>query len=181
VFRQVVEAVWYLNRQGIIHCDIKDENILVDAQLRVYFVSLATCPRPVTQANARIFYLQVKLIDFGSAVIEDLTKPRPFYDVFYGTTAYASSEVLRKQGLSRGPGRGLDPRRSAFVSPYGKPLRSRRKVTLLKGRMRLKAEDAEEELEQQRVLGLMRMCLEPEPDRRATVEEVRNHRWLTKE
>ena len=35
VFRQVVEAVLYLNRRGIIHCDIKDENILVDAQLRV--------------------------------------------------------------------------------------------------------------------------------------------------
>ena len=35
VFRQVVEAVQYLNRLGIIHCDIKDENILVDAQLRV--------------------------------------------------------------------------------------------------------------------------------------------------
>jgi hypothetical protein len=40
VFRQVVEAVWYLNRKGIIHCDIKDENILVDAQLRVHFSQL---------------------------------------------------------------------------------------------------------------------------------------------
>ena len=40
VFRQVVEAVWYLNRKGIIHCDIKDENILVDAQLRVRFPRL---------------------------------------------------------------------------------------------------------------------------------------------
>jgi len=40
VFRQVVEAVWYLNRKGIIHCDIKDENILVDAQLRVRFPHL---------------------------------------------------------------------------------------------------------------------------------------------
>jgi serine/threonine protein kinase len=45
----------------------------------------------------------VKLIDFGSAVIEDPSKPRPFYDVFYGTTAYASSEVLRKQAYRAGP------------------------------------------------------------------------------
>ena len=37
VFRQVVEAVWYLNKRGVIHCDIKDENILVDTQLRVRF------------------------------------------------------------------------------------------------------------------------------------------------
>lgn len=40
VFRQVVEAVWYLNKQGVIHCDIKDENILVDTQLRVGFAGL---------------------------------------------------------------------------------------------------------------------------------------------
>ena len=35
VFAQVVEAVHYLDSQGITHCDIKDENLVVDADLKV--------------------------------------------------------------------------------------------------------------------------------------------------
>lgn len=154
VFRQVVEAVWYLNRQGIIHCDIKDENILVDVQLRV------------------------KLIDFGSAVIEDPSKPRPFYDVFYGTTAYASSEVLRKRAYRAGPAEvwTLGVLLSYLLtgsSPF--PTES----DAIEGRVRLKATVGRKLSPS--VLGLMKICLEPEPDGRATIEEVRNHGWLVGE
>lgn len=120
----------------------------------------------------------MKLIDFGSAVIEDLSKPRPFYDVFYGTTAYASSEVLRKQAYRAGPAEvwTLGVLLSYLLtgcSPF--PTES----DAIGGRVRLKVE-IEKKLSG-RVLELMRMCLEPEPDRRATIEEVRNHRWLAKE
>jgi len=120
----------------------------------------------------------VKLIDFGSAVIEDLSKPRPFYDIFYGTTAYASSEVLRSQAYRAGPAEvwTLGVLLSYLLtgtSPF--PTES----DAIRGRIRFGA--AIEKKLSSSVLGLMRMCLEPEPDRRATIEEVRNHSWLRKE
>ncbi|KAG7192798.1 uncharacterized protein KQ657_001253 [Scheffersomyces spartinae] len=67
IFRQVVLAIYHLHTHGIVHRDIKDENVIVDE-------------------NGII-----KLIDFGSAAY---TKSGPF-DVFVGTIHYASPEVLR--------------------------------------------------------------------------------------
>lgn len=67
IFRQVCLAIYHLHKHGIVHRDIKDENVIVDE-------------------NGII-----KLIDFGSA---GYTKQGPF-DVFVGTIDYALPEVLR--------------------------------------------------------------------------------------
>ncbi|AQZ13427.1 PSK1 (YAL017W) and PSK2 (YOL045W) [Zygosaccharomyces parabailii] len=66
IFRQVVSAIRHLHCQGIVHRDIKDENIIVDSKGFI------------------------KLIDFGSAAY---VKNGPF-DVFVGTIDYAAPEVL---------------------------------------------------------------------------------------
>lgn len=66
IFKQIVSSIYHLHNHGIVHRDIKDENIIVDE-------------------NGII-----KLIDFGSA---GYTKQGPF-DVFVGTIDYASPEVL---------------------------------------------------------------------------------------
>lgn len=67
IFRQIVLAIYHLHKQGIVHRDIKDENIIVNE------------------------FGMIKLIDFGSA---GYVKQGPF-DVFVGTIDYASPEVLR--------------------------------------------------------------------------------------
>ncbi|KAI8825061.1 kinase-like domain-containing protein [Fimicolochytrium jonesii] len=77
VFRQIISAVQYLHTLGVVHRDIKDENILVNENFHV------------------------KLIDFGSAAFI----PPPagkLFDRFLGTIQYASPEILRGEKY-RGP------------------------------------------------------------------------------
>lgn len=71
VFKQIVDSVHYLHARGIVHCDLKDENIVIDASFRV------------------------KLIDFGSALLLDPNHPAPFQEKFRGTVNFASPEILR--------------------------------------------------------------------------------------
>ncbi|CCD26421.1 serine/threonine protein kinase PSK1 NDAI_0H02470 [Naumovozyma dairenensis CBS 421] len=66
IFKQVVSGIKHLHHQGIVHRDIKDENVIVDSKGLV------------------------KIIDFGSAAY---VKSGPF-DVFVGTIDYAAPEVL---------------------------------------------------------------------------------------
>lgn len=66
IFKQVVSGIKHLHNNGIVHRDIKDENVIID--------------------NKGF----VKIIDFGSAAY---VKSGPF-DVFVGTIDYAAPEVL---------------------------------------------------------------------------------------
>ncbi|KAI5615327.1 PAS domain-containing serine/threonine-protein kinase isoform X2, partial [Silurus asotus] len=75
IFRQLVSAVTYLRKQGILHRDIKDENIIIDAEFHI------------------------KLIDFGSVTLLESGK---LFHAFCGTLEYCSPEVLQGN-LYEGP------------------------------------------------------------------------------
>ncbi|KAF9227490.1 kinase-like protein, partial [Gyrodon lividus] len=151
ILAQVVEAVYYLDGRGISHRDIKDENLVIDKDFKV------------------------KLIDFGSATMVDPNHPRPFYNLFFGTTAYAPSEVLRKRPYQAAPAEiwtlgVLMSYLLTGISPFPT------EQDAIDGRIVLS------ELPGKRLsnscLDLMGRCLEPDPSLRADIEEVRSHRWL---
>ncbi|KAI0661349.1 kinase-like protein [Cubamyces menziesii] len=151
IFAQVVEAVHYLDSQGITHCDIKDENLVIDADFKV------------------------KLIDFGSAVVADPNSPRPFYTLFFGTTAYASSEILLKKPYQAPPAEiwTLGVLLSYLLtghSPFPTEQDAKDGRVVIRepksGRLSRSA------------IALMARCLEKDPLLRADIHEVRNHPWL---
>ncbi|EMD37815.1 hypothetical protein CERSUDRAFT_49717 [Gelatoporia subvermispora B] len=155
IFAQVVEAVHYLDSQGITHCDIKDENLVVDSDMKV------------------------KLIDFGSAVVADPSAPRPYYTLFFGTTAYAASEILLKKPYRAPPAEiwtlgvllsylltGHSPFPTEQDAKDGRIILREPSKCGGSGRLSRAA------------VALMGRCLEKEPDRRADINEVRGHRWL---
>ncbi|CCF51669.1 uncharacterized protein UHO2_00118 [Ustilago hordei] len=148
VFAQVVETVWHLDRIGISHRDIKDENCVVDADFNV------------------------KLIDFGSAVITDVRKPQPYFNRFFGTMTFASPEILQGKPY-RAPQAeiwSLGVLLSILLSgqcPFPDA------AAAIKGRISKPkgawSADA---------LNLLLLCLEVDPERRATISQIRDHPWV---
>jgi len=73
IFRQVLDAVLYLHSNGIVHNDIKDENIIVNTELKV------------------------TIIDFGSACMDTGEKTR----IYCGSETYTSPEVISGSSFYR--------------------------------------------------------------------------------
>lgn len=71
-FRQIVETVLSIHKLGVIHRDLKDENILVDLHTG-----------------------KVKLIDFGAGAF--LTEQNQLFTDFHGTRVYSPPEWILKQ------------------------------------------------------------------------------------
>ncbi|KAI0790209.1 kinase-like domain-containing protein, partial [Irpex lacteus] len=87
IFYQLVDAVALLHSKGITHCDIKPENILLDADT-----------------------LDIKLIDFGNSMQlpahlmsldPSLLAMDPNPQDFHGTKAYTPPEILNHEHYSR--------------------------------------------------------------------------------
>ncbi|KAG5637038.1 hypothetical protein H0H81_006033 [Sphagnurus paluster] len=151
VFSQVVDAVHYLDSQGVTHRDIKDENLVIDQ------------------------HLKVKLIDFGSAAVADPSEPRPYYSQFYGTTAYASPEILLKKKYQAPPAEiwtlGV---LLSYLLTGTSPFPTLKDA--INGRIVLA--DIPGTRLSRPAMSLMRRCLDPNPETRATIAEVKAHRWF---
>jgi serine/threonine protein kinase len=70
IFAQIIMAIEYMHKNGVVHRDIKDENVVVDASYKV------------------------KLIDFGSAS-EIPHREEEYFTKFNGTAHFASPEVAK--------------------------------------------------------------------------------------
>ncbi|KAF8608819.1 kinase-like protein [Ceratobasidium sp. AG-I] len=150
IFAQVVDTVRYLDSIGISHRDIKDENLVIDKDFKV------------------------KLIDFGSAVIRDLRKPPPMYTRFYGTVTFASPEILKNISYTAPPAEvwTLGILLSFLVtgqSPFPTPEHTMHGVM---------CEPPETIVVSPACGDLMRKCLHPDPVKRLTIQQVRDHPWL---
>ncbi|KAI8810159.1 kinase-like domain-containing protein, partial [Cladochytrium replicatum] len=151
VFVQVLRAVSYMHNRGLVHRDIKDENIVVDEDFNV------------------------KMIDFGSATVD--LDPSEYHNRFFGTLQYAPPEILRGERYRARPADvwccgvllyallfGDTPFTSSdqaisrpFCSP---PIRILRRLR-----------------DPRSVLALLNWMLQKSPRRRPSVQEILYHPW----
>ncbi|KAL8277370.1 hypothetical protein RQP46_010210 [Phenoliferia psychrophenolica] len=179
ILSQIADALFFLHEHGIVHRDIKDENVVLDHQGNV------------------------QLIDFGSAAyVKDGKK----FDTFSGTLDFAAPEVLKGQ---RYGGRetdiwalgilgfvlicgecpfvtmsdtieGLHPSSRAYSSLLGKiPTLSPSASSLLPPAFTHPLADLlQEEARMELAVDLVQRCLEVEPVNRPTANDVLDHEFF---
>ncbi|CAO3644239.1 unnamed protein product [Cunninghamella blakesleeana] len=154
IFRQIIECIAYLDKQGVCHRDIKDENIVIDHDYKV------------------------KLIDFGSAI----TLPKHFnqqdqsivlHRKFYGTIAFASPEILRMEPYRAEPAEIWSLGVLLYTLVFGE-------VPFSHPRMALNGQfhPPTKKKASNKLLHLISCLLEKNPHRRPTIHQVLTHPWL---
>ena len=146
LFRQVLDTVIQCHNRGVLHRDIKDENILIDIQTH-----------------------QVKIIDFGSGTYLQ----EGVYTDFEGTRVYSPPEWIKYR---RYRADGLT------VWSLGILL-----YDMLCGDVPYETDDQILNAElvwfpqlnlSQEAKNLIRLCLDPDPESRITLQQVLNHSWI---
>lgn len=177
IFTQIVGAVHFMLQNGLVHGDIKDENVLVDwsqstspSASSTSSSSSSTAPLP---SNSRP-RPQAKLIDFGATISLDPSILSTTHD-FHGTLEFAPPEILLGHLYSPSVadawslGVLLYDMISKGAMPFDTP------EDIVSPHVRPQPVQATAGCKD-----VLRGLLEKDPKRRMTVEQVVRHPWFTK-
>ncbi|KAI8379434.1 kinase-like domain-containing protein [Radiomyces spectabilis] len=152
IFRQIAECVGYLDRLGVCHRDLKDENIVIDDQYRV------------------------KIIDFGSTVLlprhEERQQHPVYFNKFYGTVSFASPEIILQQPYRAEPAEVWALGVLLYTILFGEVPFQDAPSTIYYSFVPPRTQVSPE------CYHLISWMLEKHPERRPTIYQVLSHPWL---